>query len=1052
MAVALETNYTNEAFKNELLHMSTDIVWKNQTLARSSEVTSGMYLAELYVVANRGLLTWDVIKAFPRAVLRNCGVIGDNVDLYASVKSKIPEALRPTLVAEYQAALCAVNPVTGHPGYAIQNTTSEDTSIEEGVEPVSAVTVEYTEVYKEQNNYYRMLNGLPDTDDTSYVYNTDSRWDTTTPIHLMSVVDRIEMEDAGVLDALIAKYPTKKYLKYCGRKMISIYAARSAERFDILWMNEASASNFTEDFKTYYDAAKNQVNAVYYSDAFRKTNDLYDNFMALCVLFMTIQAMMHHYLEVDTVRDFYDTDSLKYVYDSYSVPFYQEIPLEYHRKIVKNINRLISYKGSSKVFFDLFDIFDLATMDIYTYYIKKTHNMDSNGNPIFIIKKDEDGNDLYDEDGNPILDPSCYTLSFARGEIYEDPALAVCDPANTVEESMLTDLDPYWVYDQNLVDKLNDESFNFNETKYIGVQTVFDLLKIGFENAYLFKMVSDNKELMDALTFRWTELDITVSVFDLFIYMAAIFCRRYGYTGEISSRLPFVSACLGYDFSENMAALKKYIGEDPVLSADTELWDVISAIELSTVDSISTSLEAIYTLRDFLIQRYTDAHTIEEFETYKNLYDTILTSQIVDEAYKKSDGTMASSFEDLLEDCSIDLATRYATLQDSDIENEVLLAIDKIEEVISACRYMPFSAGIDSSAMLDSLFKILAFFKSAKAELTGYNVIYRLTMRGISFFKLLDRSMNWKYEGIVSSDSYQIDLMKYITCTLNDIEDYTNISEALPIDSHYKMSLADHIQYLWDSLKSAYILIAPQSDDIYNIDTIINSTTKALLKSSMDSKDSIALTDHTIANGAYNAKIKDKIAYLIDKLWKLTMSVSIKNQQLFSLTYKAWVYEIVKTLVLNDNNLTIDRFIQDTEGLVFNDSQELILKLIRLGFTGPDLKDYNTAHDTFEILPSEYQEIMDVITQDVRLLDAYLEYYVYDISEILLKDVERVYKYYMSDESPIEEGFTSWDQVYDIIASNVQSTDMIISESYATERDSVQIMSDYIRTSTGEAL
>ena len=194
--------------------------------------------------------------------------------------------------------------------------------------------------------------------------------------------------------------------------MIDIYKARVANRFDILWRNTIDSSTLEEDFDAVYTSCCNLVNSVYYADAFRKTNSLYENFLAMSILFMTIQTMQYHYLSVDVIRDFYDTESIKYVYDSYSVPFYNEIPLEYHRKIVKNINKLIGYKGSSQVFFDLFDIFD-TNMNIYTYYLTKVHRFDENGNPTFIVEKDEDGNEILDKDDNPVLSPNNYAIAFS---------------------------------------------------------------------------------------------------------------------------------------------------------------------------------------------------------------------------------------------------------------------------------------------------------------------------------------------------------------------------------------------------------------------------------------------------------------------------------------------------------------------------------------------------------------------------------------------------------------------------------------------------------------
>src|SRR5699024_1556559 len=98
----------------------------------------------------------------------------------------------------------------------------------------------------------------------------------------------------------------------------------------------------------------------------------------------------------------------------------------------------------------LFDIFDLGSMDIYSYFITKIHRVDANGKPYFIIKEDEDGKPMYDDNGDPILDEKNYTLQFSKVKIYDDPALSVSDRANDIEYEYLTVPDPYWIEDYDL--------------------------------------------------------------------------------------------------------------------------------------------------------------------------------------------------------------------------------------------------------------------------------------------------------------------------------------------------------------------------------------------------------------------------------------------------------------------------------------------------------------------------------------------------------------------------------------------------------------------------
>ena len=256
--------YSNETFKQYVMLLSTGLVWKNMTraIADESKDPKQQYRAELFVQASRGLLLWDLIDAFPKSVLRNIGIGDYYIEAYAADKEKIPNGFRNMAVEEYQKALTSKNPLTGH--YAYYDRTAG----------------QYVSVYTELNNYYRMLMGLPDVDDTDYVYNTDSRWELEVPIHQMLLTSRIEMENEGVLAELIAANPDKPYLRYVGTKRIDFYRARIAERFEILWRNTSPSDVLNKDWDECYENCRYLTNTVYYSNAFKITNELYENFLA----------------------------------------------------------------------------------------------------------------------------------------------------------------------------------------------------------------------------------------------------------------------------------------------------------------------------------------------------------------------------------------------------------------------------------------------------------------------------------------------------------------------------------------------------------------------------------------------------------------------------------------------------------------------------------------------------------------------------------------------------------------------------------------------------
>lgn len=845
--------YSNEIFKQYLIQLSTGIVWKNTSRANASEPedVTDLYRSELFIVANRGLLNFEVVKSFPRAVLLNAGVPEAEVEVYATDKQKIPQYLRSAIIAEYTKALTSKDPEYGRPAY------------------YNNITGEYEIIYDEPNNYYRMLMGLPDIGDYDYVYNSNLKWDTKTPIHEMTLIDRLEMEAAGVLDELLEKYPDKEYIRHLGKRYIDPFRARVADRFEMLYHNDSVSDTLNTDFCAAYNSARRMVLSVYYNKSLQKANNLYDNFLAMCILFMTLQSMQYKYLQIDITRDFYDTESLKLVYDSYGVPFHTEIPLEYHRRIVKNINKLISYKGSSQVFFDLFDIFDLGTMDIYSYFLTKTHLLDAKGNPLFVIKKDEDGNDIYDDEGNPVLDSSNYEIKFSKVKIYDDPALSISDNTNDVEYEVLTEPDPYWIEDASLIEKLTTEDFNYLESKYIGIQTIFDLMKITYENAYIFRMVTDNSELTKKMEFRWSDLGITCNLYDIFIYLASLYCRHFGYEGIIADKIPALMDTLGYDFEKSYEILHSAVLKNPHFSKNTKLLNLLTNLEITNMNSINTTYDQINKIRDLLIEGYTNAKSVEEFHAYRELYNTLLISKEIASVYTDpSTGEIYETFTDILADSRPELMQRYLLLHDTDVEDEILVVITQMETMLTNLKYLALSSGIGSSSMIDSLFKILNFFKSAKSELVGYNILYTITMRGINFFKMIDKIMLCVTENKIQNKEHFIDIARLIYDMIRHKNEITRIREEIT-DINSRAYLTDYIEKANDMIIQCTEIVEHLfMDNVWYIDFIQEMKIQCGLSSTMLMSDisnpELIWTD--IVEARYKGLIKDNIMRLTDLL------------------------------------------------------------------------------------------------------------------------------------------------------------------------------------------
>lgn len=535
-----------KSFLNELRYLSQSLLWKNQYEATECEPDGRRTETEAYIAARNGTLRFNDIGQFHESVMEAVIPASIREECYTN-KRLIPEEYRETMT-QMEAAL---------------------------------IIDEWENKDGEQNDYYRMLFGLPPISETNFAYNTRyADIDMETPIHLLEYADRLTLEKRGYIDELLSQEANadKKYLRYVGKYRTYPYVARQADRFELIYLPESQYKYLRQDFIDTYEANRKMIVRVYYSDAFKNSSNIYEGFIGMCILFMTQQQMYSKYLQADITRNFYDLESLKLVYDAYSVPFFPSIPLKYHTKIVKMINELISYKGSVQVFYDLFNLFDFGKMEVFEYYLIKHRITDENGNPVF-----------FGPDGEELPNEKKFNIGFSRVGYHDDKYVELTNPDNFVSFEELTDPDPYWVSDPALMKKLYDTDWNYFHSKYMGVQVMFDLAKLLFESTYYMKLLHDNRESLEQLTTYFIATATNVPIYDLVVYAFALLCKDCGYAGEIPSDPASIAAVYGYNFKEHhqllkMAtqsmsdfiryfkdALRQYIGENDVLAQDAAL-------------------------------------------------------------------------------------------------------------------------------------------------------------------------------------------------------------------------------------------------------------------------------------------------------------------------------------------------------------------------------------------------------------------------------------------------------------------------------------------------
>lgn len=127
--------------------------------------------------------------------------------------------------------------------------------------------------------------------------------------------------------------------------------------------------------------------ATVYSEAYRFMSYHYDAFIQILIIIQTMVDMISEVQEYIINKDVFDSRTIRYLFESYGIAYYKEIPVKYQIRIIKNVNKLLKYKSSNRNITDILELFDNDDIVIYTYYLMKTKRI--NREDFFYYTKDD---------------------------------------------------------------------------------------------------------------------------------------------------------------------------------------------------------------------------------------------------------------------------------------------------------------------------------------------------------------------------------------------------------------------------------------------------------------------------------------------------------------------------------------------------------------------------------------------------------------------------------------------------------------------------------------
>ena len=596
--------------------------------------------------------------------------------------------------------------------------------------------------YVEQNNYYRMLAGLPDIEDTDYVYVTDKTEYSIppdVPVHLMEDAFINILDELGVIDELIAKYPKKKYLGFLGAKRIDITTSRTAKNMSLLRLPDESKVSDTmlSQFKLIYEQCREYFMSVIYVYEYTSIYDYYDNFIALSIMIMTIQQLVARVLKSTIDRNFFDEYCIDLLFKMYNIPDLPGLDLESKRAISQNLNMLIKHKSTDKVLYNIANILGFDNIGIYKYLLVKQRKYDENDLPIIATKTvTVDG----EEETVPDY-PAMYDVYFQKLEVKDkDIYTAVQDKVNTVSYDDVTMYDPMWQEDDSLLKSLYESEYNFTETKYLGLNISFKLSEVMFESIYFLGMCQDKKSEVSSLYITMPKIlgDTQVNLFDAVIALCAMLSKKNSLTGEILNSASQILYVLGFNFDNDFAAIRQDIRDNKYL--DNAMVDYLSVTNMHSTTAVNTLYQNMHKLRSFISDAMASTTDIHAYNAYEKLYKTLFIKAANNTMFNigtEESPVYASTYMEYLQHNNYDLYVFINETPADALSTYIAHVLSKLSTIVDQLKYLYYINDSNGGA-IKSLVTLIRFFKSYTTDLIGLNIVYLFDTKALNMIHLID--------------------------------------------------------------------------------------------------------------------------------------------------------------------------------------------------------------------------------------------------------------------------------------------------------------------------
>lgn len=369
--------------------------------------------------------------------------------------------------------------------------------------------------YKEENRYVLILMGQPLSDDeVLYMEEYVEGVPMDKPLHEMTDSEIQVLESKGYLEKIIDRFPDYEYLRHLSRR-VSFLTTRLAPAFSILYANTNTYSVAYQVIER-YDKIRISFMRGMYNEFYHNSFAMYESIMSSYLISSTIFSIIAENPMNAVEFDFTSEDVLEAIYNTFSIPYMKDLPKSIKISLAERINKILMNKGSKSSIIDITTAFGIK--DIYQYVLYKEY---------------ADAKVGY----NPELTPEeNYNLSFVRVPIDASDIhkYIYSNNADKIPYEEFVRTDARWGNgDDNLQRYILEHDFSYLPTKYVGIDSVIDLVKNIYNLSHFNSFLFDNKKRMGDYRITLQRSNITASLWEAFIYCVILIMNKNGYEDVI---------------------------------------------------------------------------------------------------------------------------------------------------------------------------------------------------------------------------------------------------------------------------------------------------------------------------------------------------------------------------------------------------------------------------------------------------------------------------------------------------------------------------------------